>query len=126
MGFTHVPMIVTNPADRARREPVSLLVDSGAVYSIVPAPVLERLGIAAEREDDFALADGRPLVRRLGIAGFELGGHHACSNVIFGEPDDCPLLGIVTLEELGYMLDPVRRRLMPLPMRLGRLDHASA
>ena len=125
MGFTHVPMIVTNPTDRARREPVSLLVDSGAVYSIVPAPILERLGIAAERVDDFALVDGSPLVRRLGIAGFELGGQRAHSNVIFGEPGDQPLLGIVTLEELGYMLDPVRRRLMPLPMRLGRLDPAS-
>ena len=36
-----------------------------------------------------------------------------------------PTLGIVTLEELGYMLDPVRRRLTPLPMRLGHLGHAS-
>jgi hypothetical protein len=38
--------------------------------------------------------------------------------VIFGEADDASLAGIVTLEELGIILDPVRRALRPMPMTL--------
>ena len=36
--------------------------------------------------------------------------------VIFAEPEDASLLGSVTLESLGFVLDAVRRALVPLPM----------
>jgi len=39
--------------------------------------------------------------------------------VIFGEERDSCLLGMVSLEALGYILDPLRRQLRPLPMVLG-------
>jgi hypothetical protein len=41
------------------------------------------------------------------------------SPVIFGEKGDSTLLGMVSLEALGYILDPLRRELRPLPMVLG-------
>ena len=34
-------------------------------------------------------------------------------------PGDSCLLGTVTLEALGLMLDPIRRELRPLPLLLG-------
>jgi hypothetical protein len=37
---------------------------------------------------------------------------------VHGAPGDASLLGAVTLEELGLMLDPLRRELRPLPMQL--------
>jgi hypothetical protein len=39
--------------------------------------------------------------------------------VIFGEAGDSTLLGALTLEALGYALDPFRRELRLLPMGLG-------
>ena len=36
--------------------------------------------------------------------------------MIFGESGDATLLGAVTLESLGFVLDAVRRDLLPLPM----------
>jgi hypothetical protein len=36
--------------------------------------------------------------------------------VIFGERGDSTLLGAVTLEALGVILDPIKRKLRPLPM----------
>jgi hypothetical protein len=36
--------------------------------------------------------------------------------VIFGERDDATLLGAVTLESLGFVLDAICRDLVPLPM----------
>jgi hypothetical protein len=46
-------------------------------------------------------------------------GRKAASPVIFGERGDSTLLGIVSLEALGLLLDPLRRELRPLPMVLG-------
>lgn len=48
-----------------------------------------------------------------------MNGHRAASPVIFGERGDSTLLGTVSLEALGFVLDPIRRELRPLPMVLG-------
>lgn len=39
--------------------------------------------------------------------------------MIFGETDDEPLLGATTLEGLGLVLDPFKRRLLPMRMLLA-------
>jgi hypothetical protein len=46
-------------------------------------------------------------------------GRRRASPVIFGVRGDSPLLGVVTLEALGYVLDPFRRELRPLKMILA-------
>ena len=40
--------------------------------------------------------------------------------VIFGEKGDEPLLGATTLESLALVLDPFKRRLLPMRMILAR------
>jgi len=45
MGLTGVRVTVGNPADSARSRELEFLVDSGAIYSVVPREVLEELGI---------------------------------------------------------------------------------
>jgi hypothetical protein len=50
---------------------------------------------------------------------FRLDGRQGASPVIFGEPGDSALLGAVTLEALGVLLDPLKRELRPLPMMLA-------
>jgi len=92
-----------------------MLVDSGAPFAIVPAAVLRRLGMRPRRREQFRLADGTAITRRVAIAGFEYEGHVGGATVIFGEPGDAPLLGALALESLGFVLDPVRRGLLPLP-----------
>jgi len=116
MGLTVLTLDVANPATPDRREPVEFLVDSGAVYSFVPRPVLERLGIAAHSKQAFRLADGSTIERERGDALFFYRGVRGASPVIFGEPGDATLLGAVSLESLGFVLDAVRRDLLPLPM----------
>ena len=39
--------------------------------------------------------------------------------MILGEADEGPLLGAVTLETLGMMVNPLSRRLMPMRMVLS-------
>jgi predicted aspartyl protease len=121
MGLTHVSARIANPARPSRTAAVRLLVDSGAVYSVVPASILRRLGIRAHSRRTFILADGTEITRRIGDATFLLEGYRAASPVIFGQKDDSALLGTVSLESLGLILDPLKRVLRPLPMVLGQI-----
>ena len=95
------------------------MVDSGAVYSVIPSETLRRLGIEPHSSRTFILADGSEIRRKMGNATFRIGKNSGTSTVIFGERDDAALLGIVSLEELGLILDPLKRVLRPLPMVLG-------
>ena len=126
MGLTHVTARVANAARPTRRATVKFLVDSGAVYSLVPAHILRRLGIRPHSSRTFLLADGAEITRPIGDAIFTIGGQQGASPVIFGEPDDAALLGSVSLESLGLVLDPMKRVLRPLPMVLGRVRSGRA
>ena len=119
MGITTLELEVGNPANPERTETVEALVDSGAVYSVIPAPVLDRLGIQPIAEQSFRLADGSKIVRRKGIAYFKYGDRVGGADVIFGEEGDSNLLGALTLEALALSLDPLRRELRELPMILA-------
>ena len=119
MGLTVVAIDVANPAMPDIRASVDLLVDSGAIYSIVSRAVLDTLGIVPHGRERFRLADGSAIDRDRGHAVFVYGTRRGAAPVIFGEPGDATLLGAVTLESLGLMLDPIRRELRPLPMILA-------
>ena len=121
MGLTVLEIEVGNPAEPEVTEKVEFLIDSGAIYSVVPTPLLERLGIKPLTEEEFRLANGTKITRKKGGALFRYGERIGVADVIFGEAGDSVLLGVFTLEALGLSLDPLRRELMPLPMVLGVL-----
>jgi clan AA aspartic protease len=121
MGLTVLKVGVGNPAKPSKTEEVEFLIDSGAIYSVVPARVLRRLGIKPLATEEFRLADGTSIRRKKGVALFRYGGRVGGADVIFGESDDSILLGAFTLEALGLSLDPLRRQLRPLPMVLAPL-----
>ena len=114
MGLTYIRATVANPVRPRRIARLRFLVDSGAHYSLVPASVLHRLGIKPTRTESFILADGTEAQRSLGEALFRLNGKQGTSPVIFGEKDDGILLGSVSLEVLGFTLDPFKRELRPM------------
>jgi predicted aspartyl protease len=86
MGLTSVTVSVGNPLNGDRREDVSCLVDSGAVYSLIPEPVRRSLGIQPYSTRDFVLADGQVVHRRLATATFEYEGRRGDSMCIFSGP----------------------------------------
>src|SRR5437867_4316486 len=93
MGLTSLVVRISNPTDPARFVDQEMLVDSGAVFAIVPAAVLRRLGIRPRRRERFRLADRTSITRDIAIAGFEYEGHVGGATVIFGERGDACLLG---------------------------------
>ena len=72
MGPTTQRLIVKESHRARRKAAVDFLIDSGAVYSLVPAATLASLGIRPHRRVDFTLADGRKITRQVGDAYFEL------------------------------------------------------
>jgi len=94
---------------------VDFLVDSGATYTVLKKNVWEYLGLTPKREVVLILADGTSIKRSLSEAVIELPGYgEYYSPVILGEEEDENLLGTVTLEIFGLVLDPLKRELRPL------------
>jgi len=120
MGVTHERLTV-KPSRKSRKAiAVDFLIDSGAVYSLVPAERLKSLGIAPYKKLDFTLADGTVVTRQVGDAYFEYRGDGGAAPVIFGQEGDQPLLGATTLGNLGLVLDPFHRKLHPMKLVLMR------
>jgi hypothetical protein len=61
----------------------------------------------------FVLADGTMIERDVSECHIALPQGDAHTPVILGEADDEALLGVVTLEILGFVLNPFNRTLQP-------------
>ncbi len=88
MPLTHLSVGVANLARPKKTMKVKLLVDSGAIYSVIPEKTLRRLGIEPHGKRSFIFADGTEITRRIGDATFIIAGNRAASPVIFGETGD--------------------------------------
>lgn len=113
MGLTFVDGRVMAP--NGREETVNFLVDSGAGYSLLPYQVWQALGLEPTREESFRMADGTVITRNLSRCYLILPHGEEYTPVVLGEEtDDQALLGCVTLENLGLMLNPFSRTLHPM------------
>lgn len=89
--------------------------DSRAGYSLLPYPVWQSLGLEPTRAENFTLADGTVVTRNIFQCFLILPQGEEYSPVILGDPgDEQALLGAVTLENLGLMLNPFSRTMHSL------------
>ena len=120
MGTFHVGARLENVVDRAKGVLLPrLLVDTGSEYTWVPAPTLEKLGIAREKKDlEFVMANGQKITRSIGFAIIRVAKSFTVDEVVFAEKGDLLLLGARTLEGLSLTVDPRKKKLVaagPLP-----------
>ena len=121
MGITNAILKVKEHRKSEKTAVVNFLIDSGAVYSLVPGKVLDALDIEPYKEMSFYLADGTTLKRKVCSAYFEYEGESGPAPVVYGEEGDEPLLGATTLESLGLVLNPFTRTLHPMRMLMAKL-----
>ena len=95
-------------------ETVETLVDTGAVYTMIPRSILTGLGISPSWQWTLALADGREREFDMANAAVRLNGVSVTTIVIFGEEGAAPSLGAYTLTGLGLMVDPFGHWLVEL------------
>jgi clan AA aspartic protease len=122
MGTFRVSIRLAKAAGE-RFESMEALVDTGASYSWIPRDVLERLGVQPDEERVFVLADGREVRYPMAWVRVQLEERNQPTLVVCGDPGTEPLLGAFTLEGFGLGVDPVNRRLIPVP---GLLKAAAA
>ena len=120
--MTFIEAKIANPQTGRNGTTVKFLVDTGAYLSVVPSPVLNKLGTHPFTRRQFRLADGKHIARRVGTARFEIEKYVGEAVVIFGEKNDEPLLGVITLESLGLTVDPRSRKLKPTEMYLMKIS----
>src|SRR5690242_16203360 len=103
MAITFIRVRVANPSRPKKSRVHEFLVDSGAIYSVMPQEDLKSLSIKATSHEDFTLANGEIVRKRVGNALYEFKGKIRAAPVIFGDKG-VYLLGATTLEALGLML----------------------
>jgi len=68
VGFVNVKVTLRNSEEPDRKEELEIVVDTGAIYSLVPRHILENIGIRALERRVFTLANGERIEREFGGA----------------------------------------------------------
>ncbi len=110
--FTHNITLIATSGDA--RESFEALVDTGATFTSVPASLLERLGVQAERVVRLELANGQIEERPIGPVKVELDGRQRTVSCVFGESGEPSVMGATTLEVFLLSVGPVGRKLAPI------------
>ena len=113
MGTFSQPITLISPTGD-ETETQDAVVDTGATFTIVPASVLERLGMTSHRTVTLRLANGRLQQGSIGWVRVQLNGLEENTICVFGEPDSPSAIGAVTLETFLLAADPVEQRLVPV------------
>jgi predicted aspartyl protease len=104
---------LASPADRNRRQPLKLLVDSGSMYTRVSASLLRDLGIQPTDRRRLLTIEGDSTERGAAEVLITLEGRTLHTLCLFGDAGDLEVLGAYTLEGFALATDPVQRRLIP-------------
>jgi aspartyl protease family protein len=124
MGFVHVPVKLFAPDNGRGPVEIEMLVDTGAIFTLIPRPVLEQLGVRPSGKRVSQTIEGRPIEREVGVVQVEVEGLQPPGPVpvIFGEASDSAVLGVTALESMGLTVDPsagVLRRTDLLMLSVG-------
>jgi clan AA aspartic protease len=117
MALTFIEGVVTGK--KKKKATLEFLVDSGAVYTLLPEKAWKAIGLKCKRKMTFTLADGTKVERGISECHISLPQGEGRTPVILGEPGDEALLGAVTLEILGFVLNPFKRSLEPMRAMLA-------
>ncbi|OHB76720.1 MAG: hypothetical protein A2Z34_00830 [Planctomycetes bacterium RBG_16_59_8] len=114
MGITHVTVRVSDLSQKGTPFETEFLVDTGAIDCMAPRDRLLSAGITPERKSICELANGQPVEYECGFARVTLMGEETVVQIVFGTPGVEPILGVVALENIGVIVDPVTKTLKRL------------
>ena len=117
MGLTFIEGTVSGSTNK--KVTVRFLVDSGAKYSLLRFEDWNAIELSPNRAMTFTLADGSSIERNVSECFISLPQGEGHTPVILGEKGDESLLGVVTLEIMGLVLNPFNRTLQPMKMMLA-------
>lgn len=90
---------------------LELLVDTGSILTWMPRESLEALDIKPRGFRQFKTIEGKLIRRETGVAVLEYEGLEAVSEVVFADEGDGSVMGVTTLESLGFRVNPTTGKL---------------
>lgn len=112
MGHVRVSVRLANPAKRRRTvEVADALVDTGATWTTVPRSLADDLGLDIVGQFPVRTAAG-PQNLDQSYAFIEIQGKALVSFVLVSDTYPGVLVGVTTLEGMGFAVDPVTERLV--------------
>ena len=112
VGTFNADFILWN-RDKTESRALNGLVDTGSAYTLIPATILEELGVERLRSRTFNLADGTKRELCIGRVDMELEGETDIVPVVFGTDPHRILLGAIALETFVLVADAANQRLIP-------------
>lgn len=116
MGILAIAIQVCDSAG-LQFEETSVTIDTRSTYTTLPRSLLERLDVPVQRTLDSETADGRIIPVQVSETTIYLDGIRITTPVIFAEPWEPSLLGVVALEQASLGVDPITQRLIPVPIQ---------
>ena len=114
MGLTYVTVTVSDLAQHGTPYEEQFLVDTGAIDSLAPRDKLLAAGIKPQRKAVYELADGQAVEYEIGFANIKFLGAETVGQIIFGPEGVEPILGVIALDSVGVVVDPVSKNLKRL------------
>jgi len=118
VGITNITLEIKNPLKPELKVKADFLVDSGASLTVVSQEIVKKLSLKPSYEQSFGLADGTTVKRKVGNALIKYQKREVATPVVLGRKNDTPLLGVITLEAMGLILDPFERKIYRAKMML--------
>jgi clan AA aspartic protease len=118
VGYVRVRGVVANVSDRNLRVELEFIVDTGAIYTVIPKSVAERLRLKETGRRKFKMVNGDVVEYPISEAYITINGEGVTSVVAIADEKTPLLLGVTTLELLGLQVDPVTGKLTPLELMI--------
>src|SRR5258708_24660312 len=100
MGVFSASVTIQNPAQPDRQRQLSLMVDTGSLFTWVSAPTLQELGVLPAGTQQLKTITGSVIERKYGYLIVAHEGLSGAMNVVFAEPSDMEVLGVTALEAM--------------------------
>lgn len=114
MGTFSVTAEIASANGRSQSETLTVMVDTGATYTCLPRPLLERLGYRPVGRRQVVFANGVEAEWEVTAITLSLQGQTLPTLCFMASESSPGLLGAVTLEEFGLGVDPIGKRLIPV------------
>ena len=117
VGTFSVDFVIRN-RNGSQARTLNGVVDTGASFTVVPAQILDELGIEREETKVFSFADGSRRELPIAWADMELQGQRGAVYVLFGPDNRKVLLGAMALENFALAADTKNHRLIPAELTI--------
>lgn len=116
MGHSWVEVEISD-LEKKKTTEVKALVDTGASLTVLPKKLADELGIAATSEEKVTTGAGEIKVKGANI-WIKIRDREKTNPVWISDIIDRVLIGVVTLESLGFAVDPATGTLKERPLLL--------